>query len=796
MSSGPIDSASAAGSTPRSDSAPVHSPIAAGSRSQNATTAKKRSIPPPTPPGTTSATDSGENRRKTPKVSRACDFCKTKKLRCSGTLPCSTCVKRSLACVYDAKYSRGRPPTPQPATTTALLPTITSPAATPQIESNSAQTTPRADLGTRSEQATLATLGNAELRTSLSRASPTPYEDVAPSRSPELDTSEIDGQFFEPTSGVAFLHEASRRLLLQRRAAPPPILTGGERSQLLMTAGDPPLLHEREASFQLPPDPVARELVEFYFDSCVVTYRIFHRQSVVGWAEAMLSNSRHNQPLTYEIGHARASIVLTIFAIVTFRRGRIEGGHTHCTVAQAESDGYFDAGLRLTDAETGLPGLVSAQARLIQVLYLLQTSRMNQAWYRFGMTSQITSALGLYRRSRRKRNGSVGYARGDYIETECSKRTFWVAYTIDRYLTVVFGRPRQYHDEDIDQSFPENINDESMTIHGPSGVESPEECHVVALVLHAKLAQIIGVISRDVYSVKRLPKSQRISSAQNALAELHSWRASLPPHLGTVKPSTLIPIFRRQAIALNLAYAHAIIHVTRPFLLGRWGNSSREKETVRSGIEECISAAKAALQTFDTMVTDGSLFHAFWWTSYVAFCALAVVYILDIQLNSTSNRDFSAIKPLLSSAVLELAEKCRGHLSSSTMTDTPSHRYSIILEGLRNGSKQQHGGHSRPPLDEPRLQTEPENDTQASNSTMLSTGLLEDNQFLFQKIFHPGEQLDGSELDGMDMDPLVSGWQTTDWLELDASVCSAQSTGALLLHLLTVYPGIGTIQSI
>ena len=54
----------------------------------------------------------GSSASKVPKVSRACDYCKSKKTKCSGTRPCGSCVKRGIPCHYDAKYMRGRPPTP------------------------------------------------------------------------------------------------------------------------------------------------------------------------------------------------------------------------------------------------------------------------------------------------------------------------------------------------------------------------------------------------------------------------------------------------------------------------------------------------------------------------------------------------------------------------------------------------------------------------------------------------------------------------------------------------------------
>lgn len=51
---------------------------------------------------------------------------------------------------------------------------------------------------------------------------------------------------------------------------------------------------------------------------------------------------------------------------------------------------------------------------------------------------------------------------GTYIVNECRKRTFWSAYTLDRYLSVLLGRPRIFQDEDIDQEYPDRVNDEDM----------------------------------------------------------------------------------------------------------------------------------------------------------------------------------------------------------------------------------------------------------------------------------------------------------------------------------------------
>lgn len=299
--------------------------------------------------------------------------------------------------------------------------------------------------------------------------------------------AEIEGQVFEPTSGLTFLHRAWKRLSAQRGQVVPDLLHGAEKSQRLMMAGDKPFNVDFESPLPMPDRFSAMELMAFYFDVCVVTYRFLHRQTVMLWLEAVLNNAEHNLPVSHGLGHGKAAVVLGILAIVVLRQEKLRDSLENATWSPQSSDQYFCAATRLTEAETGLPRLESAQARLIQVLYLLQTTRMNQAWYTFGNAMQIISTLGLHRQAGRKINGTMAKnTMPDYINAQCQKRTFWVAYIFDKYLSVVLGRPRYYHDDDVDQDFPDLVNDEDMTRQGPSESEPLEDCHVEALVLHAK----------------------------------------------------------------------------------------------------------------------------------------------------------------------------------------------------------------------------------------------------------------------------------------------------------------------
>ncbi|KAL4985501.1 fungal-specific transcription factor domain-containing protein [Aspergillus falconensis] len=630
-----------------------------------------------------------ENRRKDPKVSRACDSCKAKKIRCSGTLPCTICSRRKLSCSYA-----------RPRATSDLV---------------------------------------------------------------------IEGQYFDLTSGLGFLHRASSKLSAQRGRFIAHGYDDVERSQLLVSAGDQPFyLGDRGPEAEvLPDDRTARETLSLYFDTCVVTYRMLHRRSVEQWLTGMLRNREQGRPVAHSLGNARAASILAVLAIAGLRCFKLKRKRNSSTLndpqlescSLRESDPLFYASMMLTESETGFPALESVQARLLQVLYLLQTGRMNKAWYTFGNACQITSSLGLHRKQFHQQSAFGGQA--DYIEQQCAKRVFWTAYTIDKYVSVVLGRPRLMHDEGIDQDFPDPVNDEDMGPDGRLTADAREECHVSSLIFHAKIAQLIGRISSEVYYKRQIDHA---AAADGLVCELQAWHAELPPHLGTVKPSTLIPSFRREATALRLAYCHALIHATRPFLLGDGRNTFSNDPASQSRISECLSAARKALEIIDTIVNDRELSHSFWWTQYVLFCALAVVYVWEIQRNAHHELDDrSGLIHVSHETLFELAEKSRPYLQGgvgSLHLRNPNHRYGLILEEVRLEAQRQ-ASQIRSRNVRASLVTEKETENRLheawSEQPMPVLAPAAELDIATSAILNSGSRM-------------LESWQTTDWLDLDSSV--------------------------
>ncbi|KAF2760960.1 hypothetical protein EJ05DRAFT_491811 [Pseudovirgaria hyperparasitica] len=628
-----------------------------------------------------------ENRRKTPKVSRACDLCKAKKVRCSGTLPCDICERKNLSCVYNARYARGKPRTP--------------PAAADDNGSNPPRLLEAA-------------------HTSASRYESNGFSPALPERSvshlsPEQEVVEKDASQ-SPSYKTLFIYRIWKRLA--DRVTEDAHESGHSvQSQVVMTAGDRPFDGPRPDRSSLPaPDRTFHaELLEYYFDFCVVTYRIFHRPTVEDWLEtAFAEYDRHRNGWVESIGPVKSAVIFAMFAIASLRKQKIASlSPREEGKPSPRSDYFFNAAAWMTDSEMGFPTLESVQARLLQVLYLLQSLRMNEARYLFGMVVQMQSALGYHRKEREYRRLAFGLPE-DYINTEVMKRTFWVAYTMDRYLAVVYGRPRHFPDEELSAVRPDAANDEEMTAAGNTGQDNQEDSHIESLRAHAEMAHFVGLITKDVYAAKTVATSDRCKHARRYSTAMHAWQDNLPPHLGSVRPSFLIPSFKRQSIALKLAFGHALVYANRPFLLSK--PAYADHGDIQRCVDDCLAGARQVLDLFELMTKDQTLIHAYWWTSYVVFSALCVVYVWEISLRTHPDRGVTCVKLKGQRDLFDLAETGFTRLSSAPGAATPIQRYKIILEELRMEARQ------------PRDAAQPA----------------------------------GSNL--------FSGWQTNDWVELDASV--------------------------
>lgn len=106
---------------------------------------------------------------------------------------------------------------------------------------------------------------------------------------------------------------------------------------------------------------------------------------------------------------------------------------------------------------------------------------------------------------------------------------------------------------------------------------------------------------------------------------------------------------------------------------------------IANHVQKCIDAAEEVMTLVDGLGKQGILIQSFWFTHYVCFCAIIVVYIHTIQQHrqSPSPPPGQGLSDPKLGYLFSLAEACQQHLAEATRRNCPSRRYSIILEELR-----------------------------------------------------------------------------------------------------------------
>lgn len=152
---------------------------------------------------------------------------------------------------------------------------------------------------------------------------------------------------------------------------------------------------------------------------------------------------------------------------------------------------------------------------------------------------------------------------------------------------------------------------------------------MIASILHYRLGRILGEISRQLYSINPLSRDSPLEIAVRLTSELEQWKESIPQLFNSIRPSSLIPPLCRQSQVLQLAYSHAMIHITRSFLLNDFTDLSRRPRdphpTVSTHVQKCIKAAEEIMTLVNSLAQQTLFIELFWFTHYVCFCAILVV---------------------------------------------------------------------------------------------------------------------------------------------------------------------------
>ncbi|PVH73729.1 hypothetical protein DL98DRAFT_659284 [Cadophora sp. DSE1049] len=695
------------------------------------------------------------------KVSRACDACKEKKVRCAGTQPCPRCISNKLRCHYNAEHRRGKPAPPQPG----------SHISSPELSRATAVSTP--DSQSRDQ-----------LRDDVeNQPGSVPTLLRGPSQSWQgVDENRFENDYIGPTSGIAFLARSQKRF--QQDFVESRFTNVEQSSQTSIFSYGDGWFPDQQENFTFPSRDEAKYLLQQYFDFAMPTYRFLHRETVETWFENIHGTMENDNSELIPVSKAKKAVVILILGTAKLYIGDdMERDFENSRI-------YYAVAERLLANETGKVTLEAVQARLSQCIYLLASSRVNNAWYVFGTTAQLIIALGLHRRQVYQPSST----NQSNITLEYRKRVFWSAYTLDRYLSVILGRPRIFRDEDIDQPLPgrsESVSHSShQTGHRSKNIQSVDD----GPIFHARLAKIIGGISSELYPTNRADDGAWQQSAERWTAELKGWKESLPAFLNPSKvdPSMLISIFQRQSTVLSLAYAHALILANRPSLLSNFADLAKRTELPQeepsNSLKECIAAALIVVDTVTDLIEEKKMRHSFWFTHYISFCAISALYVYTIQRCLLPGQLGSSSPP--DTHIFEAAKKCQQSIEETTTKTSPFRKYNIILDELKKEVLQHLGPrHTETARLESSLQQRTRNgqssgsgdhsmSLEPTGGTMLSNNLaMSSAQFLSTT-----EDLTNDNAQHLGLNPLQSQYYDPNQLGISADQPFDTSSGNMYFH--------------
>lgn len=584
------------------------------------------------------------------RVTRACDECRRKKIKCDGKQPCTHCQVYSYDCTYDKPSNRRRNPAPQ---YIEALENKLSRAETllrkfmPDVDLNDSSLDPAVQQEFRMrEQARLraaATKGkHSSSSSSLDAQLHSMIETVG-----QLDLDERgDYDFQGNSSGTVFfkrMKEHFRSLL--GRDYQIPFLPRPPRPAGVATLDSPrPSSSSRmppsnsSSIYDLPPKERALALCSESLNNATCLLRIVHIPSFYKMLDGLYETPADSLGKEGQRSLALAYTVMALGCMYNIPE-KDSTSATPYKIAVDEAFKYYSAARALLQDITECRDLTSLQALLFMILFIQSISNLSTCYGFVGIALRSALRMGLHRH--------LPHIKLNPIESETRKRVFYICRQMDTYVSALLGFPLLLNDEDIDQPLPTPVDDQFITKDAintpPPGTPSFFE----AFNAHVKLMDILGKVVKHIYPLKGIEQNEGEGSKQPYASymisygkvkemekELQQWNEELP---FAWRPDSEGPVeVVRVRNLLRFAYAHVQMVLYRPFLHYVSPRISAGKD-VNERAYACgaagISVARNIVHIGTEMRKQVSLVGPYWFTLFTEFFAIIslVFFVLENQ---------------------------------------------------------------------------------------------------------------------------------------------------------------------
>lgn len=599
-----------------------------------------------------------EQQAKRRRVTRACDECRKKKVKCDGQQPCIHCTVYSYECTY-------KQPTKRSMSNQQLS----------SNTSNSSQLNPNAV--TNSTSTRKYNTKNTKLQSQVSK-----YQQIFSELFPDLpDINTIDIptflQIFHNFKGTSptFLDDVTKEYFLIANESTSPSQQSPKYSSPDSLANinfrngsgtsintlDSTLEQNdqyqsgavgREIKIILPPKPIALQFVKNTWEHCCVLLRFYHRPSFIKQLDELYETDPHNYtsrqmqflPLCYSTMAVGALFSKSIEEQNNDTNNRDPsskvGTIAKNTFLQDEGYKYFIAARKLIDI-TNTRDLNSIQTVLMLFIFLQCSARLSTCYAYIGVAMRSAIREGFHR--------SVNLESGlNPIEIEMRKRLFFTIYKLDIYVNAMLGLPRSIAPEDFDQTLPLDLSDENITEEG----YYPERQNGVLSSTgianqHTKLLFILDSIIRELYPIKKTSNIISHETVTDLELQLREWVNELPAYLSPSLKN--VPArYERANKLLHLSFLHVQIILYRPFIhyLSRNFTADIPDPLSLQRARNSISVARTVVKMAQEMLSKNLISGSYWYACYTIFYSVAglLFYIHEADLpDKESAREYYEI---------------------------------------------------------------------------------------------------------------------------------------------------------
>ncbi|KFA46923.1 hypothetical protein S40293_03597 [Stachybotrys chartarum IBT 40293] len=250
------------------------------------------------------------------------------------------------------------------------------------------------------------------------------------------------------------------------------------------------------------------------------------------------------------------------------------------------------------------------------------------------------------------------------MQMEQRRRVFWIAYFLDRDISLRMGQPFAQDDEDMDVELPE---DSLCGISRDQGL-----CSVNFFNSRIGLAVIQGQVYKKLYSVhaSRQPETQKGIIAQELSSVLAYWKSSVPidfEEYMMVQRQSALSVETVHLLIMRVTYVNCLIMIDRYLpstvnIIEHAGMGSQ----VAPGAQEslCITESRKAMRLID--ITPIGDYACVWMLLHPCFSAatLLLANIIQHPISPQAQLDLSIVEPFLH--LLEFLAGRHGECTQST----------------------------------------------------------------------------------------------------------------------------------